>query len=234
MLHFFRKIRRDLLTNSQFYKYLKYAVGEIVLVVIGILIAISLNNLKDASDLKKDEIELYKDIITELSEDLKDIQGSANHNDYYLKRYKVASEIIVSDKNREKKDSLAVIAIELTQFSDFKNEAPIYDRLFTSGEQNLISDTQILTDLKGLSISYNYTHRLERNQQDYMYVVLPKVADFIRFNPPQIIDLEGLYSYRFQNDIEVLIFIMKEKKVLYSDVEDQLNELLTKLKAKLE
>ena len=67
-----------------------------------------------------------------------------------------------------------------------------------------------------------------------MYVVLPKVADFIRFNPPQIIDLEGLYSYRFQNDIEVLIFIMKEKKVLYSDVEDQLNELLTKLKAKLE
>ena len=234
MLHFFRKIRRDLLANSQFFKYLKYAVGEIVLVVIGILIAISLNNLKDASDLKEDEIELYKDIITELSEDLRDIQENAHHNDFYLKRYKAASEIIISDKNREKKDSLAVIATELTQFSDFKNEAPIYDRLFTSGEQNLISDTQILTDLKGLAISYNYTHRLERNHQDYMYVVLPKVADYIRFNPPQIIDLEGLYSYRFQNDIEVLIFIMQEKKALYTDVEDQLNELLTKLKAKLE
>ncbi len=46
MLHFFRKIRRDLLANSQFFKYLKYAVGEIVLVVLGILIALYINNWK--------------------------------------------------------------------------------------------------------------------------------------------------------------------------------------------
>ncbi len=234
MLTFFRKIRRELVDNSQFFKYLKYAVGEIVLVVIGILIAISLNNLKDASDLKEDEIELYKDIITELKEDLKDIQENADHNDHYLKRYRVATEIIISDTNRKKKDTLALIATELTQFSDFKNERPIYDRLFTSGEQNLISDTQILTDLKRLAISYNYTHRLERNQQDFMYSVVPKIADYIRFNPPEIIDLDGLYNYRFQNDIEVLIFIMQEKKALYANVEDQINDLLTKLKAKLE
>ena len=44
MLHFFRRIRRDLLANSQFFKYLKYAVGEIVLVVLGILIALQINN----------------------------------------------------------------------------------------------------------------------------------------------------------------------------------------------
>lgn len=234
MLSFFRKIRRNLIQNNRVLQYLKYAVGEIVLVVIGILIAISLNNLKDASDRKEEEIELYKDIITELTEDLRDIQENASHNDFYLKRYGAGSEIIITDKNREKKDSLAVIATELTQFSDFKNESPIYDRLFTSGEQNLITDTQILTDLKRLAISYNYTHRLERNQQDYMYNVLPKVADYIRFNPPEIIDLEGLYTYRFQNDIEVLIFIMEEKKALYADVENQLIELLAKLKAKLE
>ncbi len=234
MLPFFRKIRKDLIGNIQIIKYLKYAVGEIVLVVVGILIAISINNQKDASDRKDDEIELYKDIITELSEDLKDIRENAQHNDFYLNRYRKATEIIISDKNREKKDTLATIATELTQFSDFKNERPIYDRLFTSGEQNLISDTQILTDLKGLAISYNYTHRLERNQQDFMYAVVPKIADYIRFNPPQIMDLDGLYSYRFQNDIEVLIFIMEEKKVLYANVEDQLNDILSKLEAKLE
>ncbi len=44
MLHFFRRIRRDLLANSQFFKYLKYAIGEIVLVVIGILIALQVND----------------------------------------------------------------------------------------------------------------------------------------------------------------------------------------------
>lgn len=44
MIKFFRKIRYDLLTKNKTGKYLKYAIGEIVLVVIGILIALSINN----------------------------------------------------------------------------------------------------------------------------------------------------------------------------------------------
>ena len=44
MLKFFRKIRQKLLTDNKFSKYLIYALGEIVLVVIGILIALSINN----------------------------------------------------------------------------------------------------------------------------------------------------------------------------------------------
>ena len=44
MLHFFRKIRRELLTESKFFRYLKYGIGEIILVVIGILIAIQVDN----------------------------------------------------------------------------------------------------------------------------------------------------------------------------------------------
>ena len=44
MIKFFRKIRYDLIEKNKTGKYLKYAVGEIVLVVIGILIALSINN----------------------------------------------------------------------------------------------------------------------------------------------------------------------------------------------
>jgi len=44
MIKFFRHIRKQLLTENKFSKYLIYAVGEIVLVVIGILIALSINN----------------------------------------------------------------------------------------------------------------------------------------------------------------------------------------------
>jgi len=44
MIKFFRKIREDLLTKGKTGKYLKYAVGEIILVVIGILIALQINN----------------------------------------------------------------------------------------------------------------------------------------------------------------------------------------------
>ena len=44
MIKFFRKIRHKLLTENKFSKYTVYAVGEIILVVIGILIALSINN----------------------------------------------------------------------------------------------------------------------------------------------------------------------------------------------
>lgn len=44
MIKFFRKIRQKLLSENKFSKYLLYAIGEIILVVIGILIALSINN----------------------------------------------------------------------------------------------------------------------------------------------------------------------------------------------
>jgi hypothetical protein len=43
MIKFFRKIRQGLISESKFSKYLLYAIGEIVLVVIGIFIALQLN-----------------------------------------------------------------------------------------------------------------------------------------------------------------------------------------------
>ena len=47
MIKFFRKIRQRLLSENRFSKYLIYAIGEIVLVVIGILIAIQLNEWRN-------------------------------------------------------------------------------------------------------------------------------------------------------------------------------------------
>ena len=44
MIKFFRKIRYDLMEKNKTGKYIKYAIGEIILVVIGILIALSVNN----------------------------------------------------------------------------------------------------------------------------------------------------------------------------------------------
>ena len=55
MLKFFRKIRQQLLSESKFNKYLLYAAGEVILVVIGILVALSINNWNDAK--KNKEIE---------------------------------------------------------------------------------------------------------------------------------------------------------------------------------
>ena len=49
MIKFFRRIRFDLMEKNKTGKYLKYAIGEIILVVIGILIAIQLNEWRNDS-----------------------------------------------------------------------------------------------------------------------------------------------------------------------------------------
>lgn len=56
MIKFFRKIRQKNLIENKFSKYLLYAIGEIILVVFGILIALSINNWNEN---RKSDIELY-------------------------------------------------------------------------------------------------------------------------------------------------------------------------------
>lgn len=53
MIHFIRKIRSELLTENRFGKYLLYAIGEISLVIIGILVALYINNI---SDMRKERV----------------------------------------------------------------------------------------------------------------------------------------------------------------------------------
>ena len=61
MIKFFRKIRQKLLTENKLSKYLIYAIGEIILVVIGILIALSINNWNEDRNNRK-LITVYKKI----------------------------------------------------------------------------------------------------------------------------------------------------------------------------
>jgi hypothetical protein len=67
MIKFFRKIRQNLLMENKTRKYFKYAIGEIVLVVIGILIALQINNWNET----KLERKVEKEYIVSLIEDLK-------------------------------------------------------------------------------------------------------------------------------------------------------------------
>jgi hypothetical protein len=65
MIKFFRKIRQKMLTDNKFSKYLLYAIGEIVLVVIGILIALQINNWNEERKERRQEQvalkQLFKD-----------------------------------------------------------------------------------------------------------------------------------------------------------------------------
>lgn len=69
MLTFFRKIRQKLLQQNKISSYLKYAIGEIFLVVIGILIALSINNWNEAHKARQSERVVLNNLIQDLRED---------------------------------------------------------------------------------------------------------------------------------------------------------------------
>jgi hypothetical protein len=71
MIKFFRKIRQNLLMENKTGKYFKYAIGEIVLVVIGILIALQINNWNNNRIEKQFETQILKEISKSIKNDLR-------------------------------------------------------------------------------------------------------------------------------------------------------------------
>ncbi len=69
MIKFFRTIRQNLLLAGQTRKYLKYAIGEIVLVVIGILIALQINNWNNYKIDRISEVDFLNRLTHDLSTD---------------------------------------------------------------------------------------------------------------------------------------------------------------------
>ena len=75
MIKFFRQIRFNLMEQNKTARYFKYAIGEIVLVVIGILIALSINNWNEGRKGRILELQYLEGIKTDLESDLPHIEN---------------------------------------------------------------------------------------------------------------------------------------------------------------
>ena len=108
-------IRQGLLAENKFSKYLIYALGEIVLVVVGILVALQINNWNNVRINKQNEIKVYQNIKHQIVDDLKEIKNVKNLNSYHSSQFEYANQIITS-KNRNEIDTLALITMNLSQY----------------------------------------------------------------------------------------------------------------------
>ena len=77
MFKFFRQLRLKLITGNSISKYLLYAIGEIILVVIGILIALQINNRNEKQKVLEKEIEILRLFQESLTADLEEVRKSS-------------------------------------------------------------------------------------------------------------------------------------------------------------
>ena len=94
MIPFFRKIRKKMADDNKLLKYSRYAIGEIVLVVIGILIALSINNWNEERKTNGIAQNYYSQLLKDLEKDSAYIQRQIIRVDHNIKLYDDHIEVL--------------------------------------------------------------------------------------------------------------------------------------------
>ncbi len=194
MIKFFRNIRRRLLRENRFTRYLLYAIGEIILVVIGILIALQINNWNEAQ--KNREVE--REILTQISENL---QQDKIRLQEIRERYLTAlnsAELLIDENQRNKSpDSVPLWLGDVIQFERFQPITNSYEALKSEGLQlvrdkelrknlGLYYDDQVNLTINGLgdveaAFNLQWLPILENQVVDFKFRSYLIVQDFSRF-----------------------------------------------------
>ncbi|WKN43919.1 DUF6090 family protein [Tunicatimonas pelagia] len=142
MIKFFRNMRRRSLTKNKFYKYLLYAIGEIVLVVIGILIALQINNYSAYQKERYKETVLLSNLSNEIELDIQQIDNSTKLSTERLNRL---DSIVQSLKNTDSIDKLNFIlqSFELVMDQYFYSNSGIFDEAVSSGKMSYIQNDSL-------------------------------------------------------------------------------------------
>ena len=196
-------------------KYLKYAIGEIVLVVIGILIALSINNWSSKRIEKREEISSYKNIKRQINDDKNVISGNIDYNNLYYKQYKYANHVI-EQNDRSKIDTLGKIALNLYKYSDYNRSSNIYQNLINSGELKLLKNRDIIEQIQRLEETYIYMNRMEKiHFEVIMSGAHLDIQKSIKFFDRSVRKPEVIFGVDFQNHFIAMMGIMNEKDEIY-------------------
>ena len=149
MFKFFRRVRQALLSENKFSKYLLYAIGEIALVMIGILLALQVNNWNEER-LKKNREQVYLNLLLrDLNTDIEFYKSNIEFYDLVLE-----SGIKVLDYSDGVNDhnytnwELLVDAFHASQIWPIIIESATYEELKSAGELSLLNNS-VLRDRLG-------------------------------------------------------------------------------------
>ena len=222
----FRSLRQNLVKEKNVKRYLLYAVGEILLVMIGISLAFQVSNWDENRIKKNAEIRFYENIKEQIIDDKELIKGQINYNNHFMNLFKYANKII-ENNDRTKMDTLGIIIRDLTNYSDFDKEGNIYETMVNSGDVKLLNNIKIVNGIRELEEIYNYVNRMENIHYDAMMNhVVVALGPVLNFTTSEIKKPEDVFTYQFQNLIVILLQIMEEKDHTYSNALIEIDRII--------
>jgi len=143
MITFLRKIRKQLLSKSQFTSYLLYAIGEILLVVFGILIALQINNWNENHQEKRKQIYYLKSLKSDLQANDAELERVIK---YSKRTISLADSLLrLSEKSLENIEikGLTTQILNAGNYSIFNNKSSTVRELMATGDLKLIKNDSL-------------------------------------------------------------------------------------------
>ena len=208
MINFFKRIRQQLISENKTGKYFKYAIGEIVLVVIGILIALTINNWNEDRKRANAESQSLVELLAEFNKNHKDLMSvhfqkskAADSLSKYLEF--INNDIVfTSEKNR---------IFYMLAGNTWNTQYSVLNGLTNSGAiNNLKNDI-----LRGLLNTWNdYLDNYLEQQTYYHKTILQNYRDFIIDKTPNKyqkfdITLESWDTKYFESEEELKAYAIK-------------------------
>jgi len=148
MIPFFRKIRKTLADDNKPIKYLRYAIGEIVLVVIGILIARQINNWHKSNEKNELKSVYLERLINDIKQDTTNIAFVRSEIELNQNVIKALVTNINKDYDLEKTDKLFHNYFErgwiISEFVPTKNT---YTDLSQTGNMNIFNNPDLIDEI---------------------------------------------------------------------------------------
>ncbi|WP_411766428.1 DUF6090 family protein [Winogradskyella sp. A3E31] len=139
MIKFFRQIRYNLMEQNKTGRYLKYAIGEIILVVIGILIALQINNWNEQRKENIQEQAILKRLQKEFNSNKEQLQQKVTIRDRIIRNCTELLEYF-NDPNEATLDSIIVKHSRLMTPTSFD---PIQNDLVSSGNIEILKSEEL-------------------------------------------------------------------------------------------
>jgi hypothetical protein len=149
MIKLFRNIRQNLLNEGKTTKYFKYAIGEIILLVIGILIALSINTWNENRKAANEEIKILKALQADFKVSKERLEQTIKKQSIVLKYSHLLSEIYERQDTNDQKyfdthlDSLSHLIAYGTSWYRAEPVTGAYNSLTSAGKIDLIQNENL-------------------------------------------------------------------------------------------
>jgi len=190
MIQFFRKVRKEALPKTKFGSYLLYAIGEIILVVIGILVALQISNWNEGLKAKKFE----KEILVLIEQNLqKDSIAMAMELFEAKRAIELTNRLLKQVESKNYNDSLNIWMGKIISFERFKSQSSAFEVLKSKGIE-AISNKELQLALisyydESLFQVYQSLEDVEQSfNADWIPVLKQDFADFVWLNYSQPIN----------------------------------------------